>query len=221
MSCSIPWPSTASVRPPAASAPRWAAASMPRASPLTIVTPLDARSAARDSATSTPYAVAARAPTMAIARASSGWSAPRTSSSGADGMVASSAGYAGSVGIRCVVRGSMMREGPEYSRGRGSRQCVEDDTLPDRRTPMVATQQRARLGGGLALRELLHHALPRGAGARAIAEVQLTVADPQQRIGGLRRAGCHVQDLLELGLRLTEVVLHVVRLADPVQRVGH
>ena len=56
------------VRPPAASAPRCAAASMPRANPLTIVTPLDASSAASDSATSTPYAVAARAPTMAIAQ---------------------------------------------------------------------------------------------------------------------------------------------------------
>ena len=53
---SMPCPSTAIVRPPAASAPRCAAVSMPRASPLTIVTPRAARSAARRSATSTPYA---------------------------------------------------------------------------------------------------------------------------------------------------------------------
>src|SRR6185436_5680364 len=66
---SMPEPSTAIVRPPAASAPRCAAVSIPRASPLTIVTPRAASSPASDSATSTPYAVAARAPTMASASA--------------------------------------------------------------------------------------------------------------------------------------------------------
>ena len=82
---------------------------MPRASPLTIVTPLDASSAASDSATSMPYAVAARAPTMAMASASPGTSEPRRASVGGDGIVASSAGYAESVGDRCVVRVFMAR----------------------------------------------------------------------------------------------------------------
>src|SRR6185295_5692782 len=157
---------------------------------------------------------------MAIASASAWSSVPSTSSAGGDAMVASSAGYCGSVGATCVARGSMVREGPEYSRAPRDRQCVEDDTLPDRRAP-VAGQQPARLRGGLALRELVHHALPGGAGARGIAQVQLTVADLQERVGDLGRAGRHVQHLLELRLGLTVVVLHVVRLADPVLGVGH
>src|SRR5262245_31885751 len=142
---------------------------------------------------------------MAIASASAASSVPRTSSAGGDGMVASNAGYIGSVGITCVVRGSMVREGPEYSRSRRSRQCVEDGTLPGRRAPVVLAQQRARLGGGLTLRELLHHSLPCGAGAGGVVQVQLAVADPQQRVASLGRAGRHVEDLLELGLRLTEI----------------
>src|SRR5256712_6093823 len=75
---SIPHPRTASVRPPASSAPRCAAASMPRARPLTIVTPRAPSSPASRSATSTPYGVASRAPTIASASASSMVTAPRT-----------------------------------------------------------------------------------------------------------------------------------------------
>src|SRR6059036_715187 len=75
---SMPHPRTASVRPPASSAPRCAAASMPRARPLTIVTPRAPSSPASRSATSTPYGVASRAPTIASASASSTVTAPRT-----------------------------------------------------------------------------------------------------------------------------------------------
>ena len=42
----------------------------------------------------------------------------------------------------------------------------------------------------------------------------------QQRVGRLGRARCGVEHLLELGQRLPVVALHVVRLADPVLRVG-
>src|SRR5574341_985217 len=64
---SPPEPRTATVRPPAASAPRCAAVSMPRARPLTIVTPRAASAPASSSATATPYGVARRAPTIATA----------------------------------------------------------------------------------------------------------------------------------------------------------
>ena len=73
-----PLPSTARVRPPAARAPRWAAASMPRARPLVIVTPARARLPARRSACASPYCVACREPTMATAIASRGRISPRT-----------------------------------------------------------------------------------------------------------------------------------------------
>src|SRR5262245_36092293 len=107
---------------------------------------------------------------MATASVSPGSSVPTTSRSGGDAMVASSAGYCGSVGATCVVRGSMVREGPEYSRRLRSRQCVEDDTLPDRRA-RVAAQEPARLGRGLAPGKLLHHPLPGGPGPRGVVEI--------------------------------------------------
>ena len=52
---SAPEPSTAIVEPPPASAPRCAAESTPRASPLTMTMPRDARSAASRSATARAY----------------------------------------------------------------------------------------------------------------------------------------------------------------------
>ena len=60
---STPQPSTATVSPPAASAPLCAAVSMPRAMPLTIVRPACARSAESRSATARPYGVGRRVPT--------------------------------------------------------------------------------------------------------------------------------------------------------------
>src|SRR5438105_3999079 len=69
---SMPEPSTAIVRPPAASAPRCAAASMPIARPLTTVTPSAASSRPSRSAVESPYALASREPTLAIASRSTG-----------------------------------------------------------------------------------------------------------------------------------------------------
>ena len=68
---SAPDPSTAIVDPPPASAPRCAAESTPRARPLTTTMPRAARSAARRSATASPYGDAAREPTSATAGRSS------------------------------------------------------------------------------------------------------------------------------------------------------
>ncbi len=61
---STPPASTATVGPPALSAPRCAAASMPKAAPDRTVQASDASSAAHIRATSSPYAVQARAPTI-------------------------------------------------------------------------------------------------------------------------------------------------------------
>ncbi len=94
---STPEPNTAMLRPPTRSAPRCAAVSMPRARPLTMVTPRAARSAASVSATSSPYGVARRDPTTATASASSSTSAPRTwSVGGAVGTASRCAGYSAS-----------------------------------------------------------------------------------------------------------------------------
>src|SRR5580765_5850860 len=112
------------------------------------------------------------------------------------------------------------RGGPEYSGRPRGRQCVEVDTLADRRAPLGG-QQGARLAGRLALRELVDNALPRRAGARRVVQILQAIADLQQRIAGLGRARGGLQDLLELGLGLPIVVLDVVRLTDPVLRVRH
>ena len=74
---SSPAGSTAAVTPEASSAPSCAAASIPRARPLTTAQPSRARSAASTRARSRPYGVDAREPTIATARRGSG-SAPRT-----------------------------------------------------------------------------------------------------------------------------------------------
>ena len=63
---STPLASTAMVRPPAARAPRWAAASMPRARPLMTVSPARASPPASRSACRRPYWVPCRVPTMPI-----------------------------------------------------------------------------------------------------------------------------------------------------------
>ena len=68
---SRPQPSTATVRPPPSSAPWWAAVSMPRARPETMVAPAAARSRARARARVRPAGVAAREPTMATLRSPS------------------------------------------------------------------------------------------------------------------------------------------------------
>src|SRR5712692_5790053 len=74
---STPVPMTATVTPPPANAPRWAAASMPNASPLTTITPARARSAASCSATASPYGEGRRDPTIATRGPSGGGQRPR------------------------------------------------------------------------------------------------------------------------------------------------
>ena len=65
---STPVPSTAIVSPFAASAPRWAAESIPLANPLTTAIPALANALASSSATRMPYGDASRVPTMATDR---------------------------------------------------------------------------------------------------------------------------------------------------------
>ena len=90
-----------------------------------MVTPRAARSAANLSATSSPYGVARREPTMARARASSLVSAPRTWSAGGAVMAPSSAGYPSSPGLRHV---SMVSR--QYSGGAGAREASETIRRP-------------------------------------------------------------------------------------------
>src|SRR5580765_5908541 len=95
---SAPEPSTATVTPPAESAPRCAAESTPRARPLTITRPDAARSAASRSATASPYGDAARDPTIATLGALSTPGQPRVHNTGGESaIVVSAMGYAGAL----------------------------------------------------------------------------------------------------------------------------
>ncbi len=90
----MPQPRTAIVRPVPISAPRCAAASIPRARPLTIVTPHPAKSFAISSVMSFPDGVARRPPTIATATSSFGDKLPLTyNNGGGSEMVLSRAGY--------------------------------------------------------------------------------------------------------------------------------
>src|ERR1700736_1674532 len=82
---STPVPMTATVMPPPTSAPRWAAASQPRARPLTTMTPARARSAASCSATASPYGDGRREPTIATRGPSGGGHVPRVFSEARSG----------------------------------------------------------------------------------------------------------------------------------------
>ncbi len=75
-STSRPPATTPAVGPPASSAARWAAPSIPRAMPLTTHTPDAARSPARSRASLRPYSVARRVPTTATARSTGRGSGP-------------------------------------------------------------------------------------------------------------------------------------------------
>src|SRR4030095_4789826 len=72
-----PSPSIPTVAPPPVSAPRCAAESTPRASPLTTTRPAEARSTANCSATDNAYGDPARDPTMATAGRLSDSTPPR------------------------------------------------------------------------------------------------------------------------------------------------
>jgi hypothetical protein len=107
---SAPDPSTATVDPPPASAPRCAAESTPRARPLITTMPRAARSAPRRSATASPCGDAAREPTSATAGCSSADAAPRIqSTNGGSVIAASAAGYEGSLQGRGVLPASCPR----------------------------------------------------------------------------------------------------------------
>src|SRR5213078_2923858 len=81
---STPVPITATVTPPALSAPRCAAASMPSARPLTTTTPARPSSSPSCSATASPYGDGLREPTIATRGPSGGGHRPRARSSGSD-----------------------------------------------------------------------------------------------------------------------------------------
>src|SRR5256885_752514 len=74
---STPVPITATVTPPALSAPRCAAASMPRARPLTTTTPARPSSSPSCSATASPYGDGLRERTIATRAPSGGGHRPR------------------------------------------------------------------------------------------------------------------------------------------------
>src|SRR6266704_346644 len=100
----MPVPRTATVRPPAARAAWWAAASTPAASPLTTVTPACASWRASSAAMCRPYSLARRAPTIAIAGSSGSPRLPRTAStSGGWAMWRSAGGYAPSLQATSVA----------------------------------------------------------------------------------------------------------------------
>src|SRR5258708_3709280 len=83
---STPVPITATVIPPPLMQPRWAAESMPIASPLTTITPARASSVASCSPTASPYGDGRREPTIATRGPSGGghWPRERRVASGCD-----------------------------------------------------------------------------------------------------------------------------------------
>src|ERR1700704_2175879 len=101
---SAPDPSTATVTPLPASAPRCAAESTPRARPLTTTSPHAARSPASCSATESPYGEAGPEPTIATAGALSAATRPRVhSTGGGSAIVVNAAGYAASLHGTAVI----------------------------------------------------------------------------------------------------------------------
>ena len=118
---STPDPSTATVGPPPASAPRCAAASTPRASPLITATPCSARPAARCSATAQAYGEPVREPTTATAGAESSAGSPRTQrTAGGSSISASCLGYAGSVQPIALTPARAPRSRSRAARARSS-----------------------------------------------------------------------------------------------------
>ncbi len=73
-----PVPITATVEPAPRRPPAWAAASIPSASPDTMVTPAALSAAAKAAALALPWAVALRLPTMASPGAASNSAQPAT-----------------------------------------------------------------------------------------------------------------------------------------------
>ena len=108
----------------------------------------------------------------------------------------------------------------QYRRRAARRQRVQLDT-PQCRVAPASVPRNARALPAASLRgkswtTRCHVERARG----LVAKVALAEADLQQRVAGLGRARRALEHLLELDHRLAVVALHVVRLADPVQRVG-
>ncbi len=119
-----PLPTTANGRASGwASAPRWAAPSMPLARPDTTVTPRADSSKPNSAAVSRPRCVALRVPTMPTRRASSIDRSPRTNSTaGARGSWNNAAGYRGSPWAMTAVPEATQRcQHAAGSRSRPSR----------------------------------------------------------------------------------------------------
>src|SRR3954464_9466348 len=105
---STPEPSTATVAPPAESAPRCAAESTPRARPLTMTIPRAARSPASCSATASAYGDAARDPTIATAGALSASTRPRVHRTGGGStIVVRAAGYDGASHVIAAIEAAL------------------------------------------------------------------------------------------------------------------
>src|SRR5262245_24256791 len=80
-------------------------------------------------------------------------------------------------------------------------------------------QERPRLRRRARARVALHDPLPAFAGRRGVLQRAMAQSDLEQRLGDLRALWIAVDHLLELGERLPEIPLAIVRLANPVLRV--
>src|SRR2546423_1457874 len=143
---STPDPSTATVIPPAASAPRCAAESTPRARPLTTTTPRTARSPASCSATDKAYGDAAREPTTATASAFNGATQPRVQiTAGGSAIVVSAAGYAGSLHVTAVSPRAFARS---IAAAASLRSVAARDTASDPSADERGVVRRVRIRDG-------------------------------------------------------------------------
>ncbi len=139
-----PQPSTPTVAPFASSAPRCAAASTPRARPLTTTMPREARSAPSRCATARAYGEPAREPTIATASAFSQHSPPRRHRTGGGSwMAASIGGYAGSFHPTTAMPMRAARASACAARSRRSRHASS-------RAAALRADSQAKTAGGSA-----------------------------------------------------------------------
>ena len=106
----MPEPRTATVRPPAWSAPRWAAASIPCAAPETTASPADTTARPRSSATERPISEHFREPTIATRSGRSIVDRPRRNRpTGGSERSRSRLSYSGSAGVTNRAPASVRR----------------------------------------------------------------------------------------------------------------
>src|SRR5262245_38997533 len=172
-----------------------------------------------------------------MASASSGRSVPRTQRSGGEGVTASNAGYCGSPGTRAklaIAPATLPRVGaggqesepirsralngavraaalpPQSYTGGGSEGAVEapfDDLAAGRDS--AGGQKVLGLCGGLGVGVLLHDALPGCPRAGGFAEIGVTEADLENRLGRPTVPRVVVENFLEFDQRLAPVPLNV------------